>query len=64
IALNEWPLLGARIASLNVRVWAKTERQLHRRKDPIVDAQGMDSLSRSGRPFMYDGIYEPTNSRR
>jgi len=22
IALNEWPLLGARIASLNVRVWA------------------------------------------
>jgi hypothetical protein len=31
IALNEWPLSGARIASLNVRYWATVERELSKK---------------------------------
>ena len=46
IALNEWPLLGARITGLNVRVWAEAEWPLSdrdRRQLPFVHAVVLQS---------------------
>lgn len=39
IGLNEWLLTGLRIANLSVRLWAKADRQLRGRKDPLSNIQ-------------------------